>query len=363
MDALDKCGDYDTYHLPGYHLLAEYCGEGKAYLCFVECKKHYAALPLLLRNISDIEGLSSFDSVDATSVYGYPGVVTSLCASHPDAEVLKRYFHEKLRGFFLDRNVMSFFSRLNPLIESNWLFCGFSELVKHAPTVTIDLSQSDQNQLKGMTKGHRYDIRKAQKLGVRVIEDRAFKKLDDFIKIYSQTMARNQALNYYFFSTAYFDKLLSLLKNSVKLLFAEYKGKIISASMFLVTNHIIQYHLSGTLEKYMKYSGAKAILDHMRDWGARNGIKWYHLGGGLGSSEDSSLYRFKAGFSKLRFPFYVTKLITNDPLYRKAVSARIDWLTQNNMMISNSAYFPLYRAPCNILKPTAASYNLAATLP
>lgn len=60
MTALTRCGSFDIYHLPGYHLLAQEQGEGDPYLFFFHDQGEYAALPFLVRNISEVEGLQNF---------------------------------------------------------------------------------------------------------------------------------------------------------------------------------------------------------------------------------------------------------------------------------------------------------------
>lgn len=348
-DALKSCGEYDTYHLPEYHLLAREQKEGIPFLFFFQDAGCFAAFPFLLRQISDVEWLEDSPSFDVTSVYGYSGILTNIENGSINAENFRNGFQKALLDILHDRQVIAFFTRQNPLFQTSWLFHGMGDVMAMGNTVAIDLAQSIHEQDKNMTKGHRYDIRKARESGVSAYEDKEFKRLDDFILIYNETMKRNGALEYYFFSKSYYDELTRCLGNRLKIFVAEKDGVLVSASLFLVTGKIIQYHLSGTPDKYLSYSGAKVILDEVRRWGASQGYKWLHLGGGLGSQEDS-LFRFKSGFSKSRFPFEIIKAIIEPQAYAKLVAQKNHWIESNGYLKQSGNYFPTYRAPV-IKKP------------
>lgn len=342
--ALDKFRDFDIYHLPQFHFVAKEMGAGEPFLFFYQQNGEAAALPFLVRDVSKVEGLSEFALYDATSVYGYPGALTTIDQKSQFVESFRLQFQRALHKTFEDLSVVAFFSRTNPLIPTSWLFEGIGDVISLGTTVAIDLSKSDADQLKDISKGHKYDIRKAKREGVIAIEDKDFQYLDNFIDIYNETMNRVNSDDYYYFGKDYYTKLKDKLGNSVKLYFAKLGDISISASMFLCSNEIIQYHLSGTPLKYMKLSGAKVILDEVRQWGMRNGYKWLHLGGGLGSVEDH-LYKFKAGFSKERFPFHVIKMIRDPIIYRELCEKRDQWFNENNIECRDEDFFPYYRSP------------------
>ncbi len=344
INALKCCGVFDTYHLPEYHLLAMEQAEGDPYLFFFQYNDQFAAIPFLLRPISELDGLEGYQYMDATSVYGYPGIVTSLKECDRGIDYFLSHFQDALLRSFRQLRVVTFFSRLSPLIPTDWLFRGIAEVKLLSMTVAIDLTNSEEDQLKGMTKGHRYDIRKAKGMGINAWLDKSFEHIEDFVEMYKKTMTRTDALDYYHFQNEYFIKLKEYLGNSLKLFVAEKDGVIISASLFLVTGNIVQYHLSGTPTEYLKLSGAKIIIDEVRKWATADGYSWLHLGGGFGSKEDS-LFRFKAGFSKLRFPFKIVRLILEPTIYTELVRKRIEWESKNGFNSLMEDYFPEYRKP------------------
>lgn len=344
MKALSRCGGFDTYHLPEYHLLAQEQGEGDPYLFFFHDQGEYVALPFLIRNISKIEGLQDSLYMDATSVYGYPGIVSTLKENDYNAEDFRLCFQDALIRALKQLGIVALFSRLNPLISSSWLFRGVAEVKHLGFTVAIDLTKPEAEQLKSMTKGHRYDIRKALKDGVTAQDAPKFKHMEDFIRMYCETMSRTGAEGYYFFSKDYFHKLRQVLGDSLKLFIAKKGDMVVAASLFLVTENIVQYHLSGSLTQHLRFSGAKVILDEVRKWASKQDFSWLHLGGGVGANE-GSLFRFKAGFSKLRFPFEVVRMVLDRGKFDEMVEKRKSWEKLNGFKIVNDNYFPRYRLP------------------
>lgn len=342
--ALARAGSFDTYHLPEYHLIAKEMGEGEPYLFLFQHGYDYAALPFLLRSVSEVQGLENSTLFDATSVYGYPGIVTSIKEDSTGAKDFRSAFQAALDKCFAELSVVAFFTRTNPLFDNSWLLEGKGEIVRLSSTVAIDLTKPEAVQLEGMSKGHRCDIRKAYRQGVTVVEDVAFENLAGFISAYNETMRRVGAREYYFFNESYYRKLKSALGESLRLFLACSGDRIISASLFLVTGEIIQYHLSGTFSDCVACHGAKAIIDAVREWGSARHYSWLHLGGGVGSSEDN-LYRFKAGFSRVRLPFKVIRTIVDEVAYQKLCRKRRGWLALNGHNLQTTGFFPEYRTP------------------
>jgi hypothetical protein len=97
---IKACGGYDTYHLSEYHKLAQQQGEGQPWLFSYSLGRYRASLPFLRRPISEVDGLEEFEQYDCTSVYGYPGVLTSISLNDPAAEEFKfRFFYPSKSPF------------------------------------------------------------------------------------------------------------------------------------------------------------------------------------------------------------------------------------------------------------------------
>lgn len=342
-DALARCGRFDCYHLAGYHALAKSRREGEPHLLFFEHEGHCAALPMLVRPVATVEGLEHCGLADAASVYGYPGVIATIRESDAGSESFRKAFHDALGRTLDSLGIISLFLRHNPLIDTAWLLAPKTDAPAIGPTVAIDLSQPEEQQWAAIRKDHRHDIRRARDNGMVVRDDASFADLDTFRRIYTETMNGREADDYYYFDSDYFAGLIGRLPGRVKLLFSQNRNQTVAAAMFLLCGDIIQYHLSGTAPEFSRVRGGiKVILDEMRVWGARNGYRWLHLGGGLGARRDS-LFDFKAGFSKTTFNFATTRLIRNADAYEELRSRRSHWLREQGFEPSQGLFFPAYR--------------------
>jgi len=345
MKALKRCGGFDTYHLPGFHKVAEDQGEGKPYLFFFEYRGGCASFPFLLRKVRQVLSIKEFDLFDATSVYGYPGIISSIHKDDNGADNFRSLFQKQFTECLEENNIIALFSRLNPLIPASWLLDGFDGgAIRLSETIAIDLDIPEVEYRKTTSQNHRRNIKKGIKNGISVHKDSEFKHLPEFILMYNETMQRNNAVDYYFFPKNYYESLIKYLDGHVHLFVATIEETIVCSALILSCNDILQYHLSGTPNKYLEYSPLRLLLDEVRKWGAKNGFKWLNLGGGVGSSEDS-LFRFKAGFSKERFPFYIIKMIRDPIIYRELCEKHDQWLSENNCECKDKNYFPYYRAP------------------
>jgi hypothetical protein len=342
--ALSHFKGTDIYHLPEYHLLAQAQNEGKAFLFIYQKNGDYAALPFLVKQVSHVGGLRDCQLCDATSVYGYPGVLTTLQEKSVESDYFKIGFQNALVDTIDRLNIVTFFSRTNPLFVTSWLLDGIADIITAGRTVVIDLTKPAAQQLKDISKGHKYDIRNAKKNGVYVIEDNDFQNMDQFMSIYNESMMRVNASNHYFLSEDYYTGLRKFLGNHMRVYFAKIGQEFVSGAIFLCNNGIIQYHLSGVSSKYVRLSGSKMIINEVREWGSKNGFKYLFLGGGLRSTDDS-LFRFKAGFSNIRLPFQMVKMIRNHYVYEELSQRHNKWLKDNSFESIDKEYFPCYRGP------------------
>jgi len=341
MDVLSVVEQYDFYHLPGYHQLHEDSGKG-ALVVFREGEK-IIALPLLVRKISSIPGLEKYtDCFDATSVYGYAGPVANKKAASD-----QKFLNSAREAFFCfakQRNWVTVFSRLHPVLKDQCFLVGLGETVKLGSTVGIDLSLPYEQQRANYRKDHKYGINKLRRQGVTVRLDKTFESLHEFVEIYHETMKRVGADKSYFFPYSYFSKLCSLKNGCAFHLFLCNSGdRIVSGGLFSECNQIIQYHLSGTITSWLRMAPMKLIIDEVRLWAnQRSEMKYFHLGGGVGSAEDS-LFRFKAGFSPMRFPFHIWRWIVQHDLYRQLVDERRRWYEKRDENFPENDFFPAYR--------------------
>ena len=338
---LRKAYQFDFYHTLEYHLIAEKRGKGKPILFSYEDDDFCIALPLLLRNINHDGVLlpHSQDLFDVTSVYGYGGPVFS--HKKLPSEIIKK-FSVSLIDILCSMQVVSLFSRLHPLILIDPTFdtCFMRKVI--GQTVSIDLTIPKEDNRARYRADHRQGIKRLKKEGFSCVEDTELTYLDDFVRIYHETMSRVEAHPLYLFDKSYFEDLLKNMNGMMHLFVCMQDTKVTCAGVFSLCKGIVQYHLSGSCSQFRKYAPMKLLIDFVRDWGIEHHAHTFHLGGGVGSKEDS-LLEFKSGFANQRHEYSVWEKILMPEEYKLLCAKKNDDNKTNNVSKSRDYYFPFYR--------------------
>ena len=116
---------------------------------------------------------------------------------------------------------------------------------------------------------------------------------------------------------------LADLAANAQVFYAVLEGKVIAASIMLTANGWMNYHLSGSLREYANLAPSNLLLYEAALWGSANGCRTLHMGGGVGSREDS-LFKFKKSFYRLdELPqFAIGKKILDQNAYDELVALR-----------------------------------------
>tara|TARA_R110000751_G_scaffold146601_2_gene250800 strand:- start:37812 stop:38837 length:1026 start_codon:yes stop_codon:yes gene_type:complete len=318
--------NYDFYHTLDYNVLET---EGEPVLLVQSLEDAYIALPIIIRDIPES------DFKDCTSVYGYAGPISNI-AFDQVSKALLDLFHNNVLSFFKDSKIVSCFSRLHPVFENHKMLDGFGKTISLNKTIAIDLNLPIDLQRQKYRKSNKYEINKLKKNNFSVIEATTNEEIDQFIEIYNDTMKRVNASDNYFFTKDYFYSFLKNDSFDAKLLLAKKDDIITAGAIFTVTNKVMQYHLAGTKAEFSRDTPMKLILDEARLLGNTLDLDYLHLGGGVGGSDEDSLYKFKSGFSDLNFNYKVWQFISDQEVY--------DNLVQLKNRDTNIGFFPLYRA-------------------
>jgi len=328
---------HDFYHLPAYAQLMGPFDGGQAEAVLVSSGDQYFFLPYIVRPLSGIAWIGSDANTlfDIVSPYGYPGPLFQGDAGFHRAAIA--HWH----GIMQQRGCVSGFIRLHPLLNAATDVPPASgQLVERGRTVSIDLRLSLQEMWSQTRSGHRTEISKSRRQGmVAAIED-FDTHLDDFLRIYKETMDRTHASSYYYFPDEYFHSLKAALGDGLSLcLVRSGTGEILAGTLLTESCGIVQYHLSGTYNAAVPLRPSKLMLDYARTWAKARGNRIFHLGGGFGAKEDS-VFEFKAGFSANRHQFYTWQFIFSTDQYTRLEERRrgLDADAPKN------EFFPVYRA-------------------
>ncbi len=334
---------HDFYHLPEYIAFAARYedAEPTAFYAQDEQQKNTLLIPLLIRRLPE-ELNDGAGWRDAVSPYGFPSPVLY----NPNLDAAQSGLPELLRAYIMlcqDQKILSTFIRLHPLLALNLeALSQIGTVIHHGQTIYIDLSQTEDALWSDTRKDHRTGIIKLESAGFKAHHN-CWDEFDAFIEIYQATMEKLDAASFYRFSANYFKDMRAALQRHLHLFtVVSPTGDISAAGLFVQTNEIVQFHLSGSHPEYRKHAPSKLMLHAVRRWAKDAGCHFLHLGGGLGASE-SSLFAFKAGFSKLRAEFHTLRIITDQAEYQRLVQKKLQ-ICENTEGAGN--YFPEYRIPC-----------------
>lgn len=327
-ETLKKFDSYDFYHTYEYHQLSKKSNETAILLTYIEGLT-FIALPLLKRPILNT---SYFD---ATSVYGYAGPLISGITNFENNK-----FKAILLDFFNRENIISVFSRLNPFITNqNTVLKNIGKIEDLGVVVNIDITKELDIQRSKYSKSTKSRVNKARKICYMQFV-KPEEHIETFLEIYNENMNRLGAHIEYYFDEKYFSKFFksNSFKTDLAIVFVKDTNEPIAASIFVKTNNIVQFHLSGTKTEYLHLAPARLFIDEMRIKATNEGYKYFNLGGGLGGVEDS-LFNFKSSFSKDYLKFTVWKLITNKEKYLELCNEN----SEVQKLEKETNFFPLYR--------------------
>ncbi len=334
---------YDIYHLPEYvDLEAKRINAIPEAILIFENEK-ILFLPYLLRCVDNLFEIKTDIPLiwDIVSPYGYPGILYNQAAA--DTPEFLQLAVNQLILALRDRQICSAFLRLHPILNQglNEVF-PFGLCQISGETVSVDLSLSTAEIWHQTRPEHRNHINRCKRHGFSAKMVRLEEYIDKFMAIYHETMNRVEAKNYFYFDENYFQNLAKLDKN-IHLCLIEFNDTIACAGIFTECCEIVQYHLGGTKNEFLKQAPSKLMFDYVRFWAKERGNKFLHLGGGVGSTKDS-LYNFKAGFSKQRHLFLTLRLITDQEKYNSLVELRAKTLKTAVKNLVDSNFFPAYRS-------------------
>jgi len=310
----------DIYHAFEYVNLESARIGGSPSIAIIQMSTGFIGIPLIFRKIPNESRY-----IDAVSVYGYNGVLTS--ASIETADFISGV--DKIKTALAQRNCVSFFNR-----ESNFSSYRLPDSIQAGKVLGVDLTQTPEAYEQSLPRRIRQQVRALRKLNYTVTQSSAPENILEFCEVYKETMLRRNAAAHYFFSYDYFNTLLNINQKNLSLKTVYHEGKMICGAIFATEGDHLYYMFSGSLIDVTPYPAIRLVFDEVILENLNKGKKILHLGGGFGGAEDS-LYQFKNFFGKIVLPFYVTRWILLPEIYH-SLSANAN---------SADTFFPKYRSP------------------
>jgi hypothetical protein len=280
--------------------------EGVTHTLRIDADEGQLLVPLIVRPIGD------GPERDAISPYGYPGIATSFRDAPLDPAQVD----------FSDTGLVTAFIR-HALGEPPLAGATERNIVQIAdPDLPAKSRPSDRNQInKNLRRG--YELRIVPGLETTP-DDRA-----GFLTAYEQTMRRTGAAERYFFSAAYFDRILESDQTWLALALAP-GGEAAAASLAACSDGFLHYYLSGSADSHLRDSPMKNVLAGLIELATEQGLP-LNLGGGIARGD--RLEEFKRGFANREQPWHTSEIVCDSRAYARLSAGS-----------AAGAFFPAYRA-------------------
>ncbi len=275
---------------------------------------------------------------DVVTPYGYGGplIIKSAC----DTQEIMIAFARSFSAYCKANDIICEFLRFHTLYNNASYCQDIYEVIHNRHTIAIDLTDEAffENQFSSKCRNM---VRKAARNGVITEIDEELKTIDTFSDLYYSTMKKDDADDYYFFNKDYFCKIRDNLADSSLLVNAISEGQIIASSLFLYTpGNFAHYHLSATSPEFYKMAANNLIIKVACDALRERNCTWLHLGGGLSSDSNDSLFSFKHSFGRQEKNlknFFIGKKVWNEKIYQKTIEQYLRHGGERN------SFFPMYR--------------------
>ena len=320
---------YDVYYLSGYVQGLCAHGDGEPLLMHYESAQLRGIQVMMRRPIVNEGQLPEGTYYDLVTPYGYGGWLL-------EGDGQLEQLIEAYDRWCKKSRIVCEFIRFHPVLRNHEPLENHYEVIPLGPTVAMDTT-SLQTIWDNLTSKNRNMIRKAQKNGLQVFRANGPEIFEVFRRLYDQTMDKDHADTYYYFEDAYYRSIRSDLRNNAQVFYAQTEdGEVAAAAIMLSANGRLNYHLSGSRQDMQRLAPTNLLLYEAACWGSENGCKTFHLGGGIGSHEDSLLAFKKAFYRGELCRFHIGKRIVDPETYDMLVSMRV---TQ-----PEGSFFPAYRA-------------------
>jgi serine/alanine adding enzyme len=256
----------------------------------------------------------------------------------PSNPKLAAFFHKGYADYFLGSGIVAEFAHLHPWLQDSSLVdaeCTYLD----REIVFVDLTLTPEQMWRdSFTQACRKNINRSAKENVKIFVGETTAHIEEFYRIYTRTMKRNNASEHYYFPIEYFMAFLTSMPDHARYVLAEYKDQIIAATLYLHDDTNVYSYLGGADEAFQQIRPTNAIVYSTILWSQQTGKKRLILGGGY--RPDDGIFKFKLSFSPLRKHFYIYKRVHMQDTFSTLQNA---WSNYYHTSLPESGYFPPYR--------------------
>jgi lipid II:glycine glycyltransferase (peptidoglycan interpeptide bridge formation enzyme) len=213
-------------------------------------------------------------------------------------------------------------NKLRRLLEENGAVPG--KTLFTPTTFWIDLTKSEEELMKSFSSKTRYNIRLAERKGVKVTEDNSERAFEKYLNLTFETTKRQG----FYAHTPRYHKLMwkhlrpqltsMMLKSEGRsiahLLTAKYKGEMITTWILFAYKDFLYYPYGASTDKYKEVMANNLMMWEAIRFGKKLGLKTFDL---WGREPGKGFTKFKEGYNPAVVEMLGTwDLVINQPLYK-----------------------------------------------
>lgn len=312
-ETLSPFGEIDATYLPEYHLAYALRIPNSTPLLW-----HYSEganrfiYPFLLTQVHLNGEATGYH--DISGIYGYTGPLATTAAP--------KFLTAAWRAFDAyteENNIIAEFVRFSPFNE-NQHFAHPGTDVSANRTLAYSYLTTEAELLEKLGPKTRNMLKKAERFGLASRELALPEYLPAFRALYDQTMARNNAPQFFLYDDAYYNHLLQL--GSGLRLFGVYAGETLVAAAMSVSHATSGlYHLGASIPDYARHGAGNLSLFEMSRGLLQSGVRAVNMTGGRTTALDDPLLLFKKSNATSTATFYIGKRIVNKKAYQHITEA------------------------------------------
>ncbi|PIS09296.1 peptidoglycan bridge formation protein FemAB [Candidatus Beckwithbacteria bacterium CG10_big_fil_rev_8_21_14_0_10_34_10] len=188
-------------------------------------------------------------------------------------------------------------------------------------TFQINLNKSEKELLQSFKSKTRYNLKLAQKKGVKVEKDNSSKAFNEYLDLTLETTKRQK---FYAHDKKYHQLMWQFLQPSgiAHLLKASFKNKILATWIVFVFNNVLYYPYGASSAEHRDLMASNLMMWEAIRFGQKMNCHYFDLWGSLGPNPNPKnpwygFHRFKKGYNPKLIEFIGSfDLILNKPLYR-----------------------------------------------
>lgn len=198
-------------------------------------------------------------------------------------------------------------------------------------TFTLDLTKSETELLAAMHSKTRYNIRIAEKHGVRITEDTSEKGFAEYLRLEKETTDRQ---GFYAHNTKYHQEMWRVMKTAgiAHLFTATYEGETLAAWIIFVRDGVMYYPYGASSRNHRDVMAPNLLLWELVKWGKAHDIHTFDLWGAMGPDPDTKdpwygFHRFKSGYNPKLVEFVGSYDLVIKPIlyFLYCIADRVRW--------------------------------------